>query len=219
MKMKTTLALLAMAAAPTALATTQVVARESDSGWTRIGYVLRPTTSSYIRCELALPDPDNWDGRLWGHGNGGWAGRVLCLRGMDGDHSAHVQCDLGTSLWQGNVYPAPKEVVEDFLWRATHLMTVEAKRFVREFYGKDAHHSYFTGASTGGRQAILEAYLFPDDYDGIIAEVPYINWLDASAFAWRVNGLQRQHGAWFSQAEQDTIRKAELAYFAPTDPR
>ena len=218
MNMKTTLALFTMAAAPAALATTQIVARESDSGWTRIGYVLRPTTSSYIRCELALPDPAKWDGRLWGHGNGGWAGRVLCLRGMDGDHSAHVQCDLGTSLWQGNVYPAPKEVVEDFLWRATHLMTVEAKRFVREFYGRDAHHSYFTGASTGGRQALFEAYLFPGDYDGIISEVPYFNWLDASAFAWRVNELQRQHGAWFSQAEQETVRKAELAYFAATDP-
>ena len=205
-------------ALPVAFADAQIVARERDSGWTRIGYVLRPTTSSYIRCELALPDPEKWDGRLWGHGNGGWAGRVLCLRGMDGDSSAHVQCDLGTSLWQTNACPAPREVVDDFLWRATHLMTVEAKRLVREFYGRDAHHSYFTGASTGGRQAVFEAYLFPADYDGIVAEVPYLNWLDASAYFWREQELRRRHGAWFSPSEQATIRRAEFAYFAASDP-
>ena len=198
---------------------TRIVARERESGWTRIGYELRPTTSSYIRCELALPDPEKWDGRLWGHGNGGWAGRVLCLRGMDGDTSAHVQCDLGTSLWQtNNPCPAPKEVVDDFVWRATHLMTVEAKRLVREFYGRDPHHCYFTGASTGGRQAIFEACLFPEDYNGIIAEVPYINWPDASAYEWRAQELRRRHGAWFSEKERETVRQAELAYFAATDP-
>lgn len=197
----------------------QIVARERESGWTRIGYELRPTTSSYIRCELALPDPEKWDGRLWGHGNGGWAGRVLCLRGMDGDTSAHVQCDLGTSLWQtNNPCPAPKEVIDDFVWRATHLMTVEAKRLVREFYGRDPHHCYFTGASTGGRQAIFEAYLFPEDYNGIIAEVPYLSWPDSSAYAWRVQELQRRHGTWFSAKECETVRCAELAYFAATDP-
>ena len=209
---------LALLASSTVLADTQIVARESESGWTRIGYVLRPTTSSYIRCELALPEPAKWDGRLWGHGNGGWAGRVLCLRGMDGDHSAHVQCDLGTSKWQKKgIGPVPKEVVDDFIWRATHLMTVEAKRLVREFYGRDAHHAYFAGASTGGRQALFEAYLYPKDYDGIISEVPSFNWLDGSTFAWYVHKLKQQYG-WFNFGEQETIRRAELAYFATIDP-
>ena len=63
------LALAACAFRP-AFADMQIVARERESGWPRIGYVLRPTTSSYIRCELALPDPGKWDGRLWGHGDG-----------------------------------------------------------------------------------------------------------------------------------------------------
>ncbi len=40
----------------------------------RVAFTLAPTPASFIRCELGLPAPDKWDGRLWGFGNGGWAG-------------------------------------------------------------------------------------------------------------------------------------------------
>jgi feruloyl esterase len=46
---------------------------------------------------------------------------------------------------------------------------VKAKAVINAFYGNAPARSYFNGCSTGGRQALMEASRFPDDFDGIIA--------------------------------------------------
>jgi feruloyl esterase len=51
-------------------------------------------------------------------------------------------------------------------------MTVGAKQLVRTYYGKAPEYSYFNGGSTGGQQALQEAQRYPEDYDGIVANVP-----------------------------------------------
>jgi hypothetical protein len=48
-------------------------------------------------------------------------------------------------------------------------MTVSAKSIIRTFYGQAPRWSYFKGNSNGGREALMEAQRFPDDYDGILA--------------------------------------------------
>src|SRR6185503_20468590 len=60
----------------------------------------------------------------------------------------------------------------DFDQRAIHETAVNAKQIIRAFYGEDARHSYFHSCSTGGRQALTEAQLYPTDYDGISAGAP-----------------------------------------------
>ncbi len=55
-------------------------------------------------------------------------------------------------------------------------MTVFAKAVTAAFYGKNAQRSYFIGCSNGGRQALMEAQRYPEDYDGILAGAPANNW-------------------------------------------
>ena len=60
----------------------------------------------------------------------------------------------------------------DYGWRSEHEMTVKAKAIITAYYGKPATLSYWNGCSTGGKQGLMEAQRFPDDYDGIIAGAP-----------------------------------------------
>lgn len=66
--------------------------------------------------------------------------------------------------------------VTDYYHRATHEVTGAAKNLVRAFYDAPTiTYSYFDGCSNGGRQAMVEATHYPDDYDGIIAGAPFMD--------------------------------------------
>lgn len=193
----------------------EIVSITNQSNWLRVDFVLRPTTQSFIRCALTLPPADKWDGRFWGHGNGGWAGRLQPI-GMK--RAAEATTDMGTSRHPRNVNPCDREILRDFCWRSTHLMTVEAKKLVKAYYGKAPHHSYFVGSSTGGGQGLCEAQRFPEDYDGIVAGVPAGDRLPRATMLWQERQLFGKYGKRFTPEQKATVLKAELDYFAKTDP-
>jgi feruloyl esterase len=84
------------------------------------------------------------------------------------DTGTHGGDMMGGADWAEN---APEKVV-DWAYRSLHGSVVLAKQLVHNHYGKDAKYSYYSGCSTGGRQGLKEAQMFPDDFDGIIAGAP-----------------------------------------------
>ncbi len=148
----------------------------------RIFALTRPHPSSRVLVEIWLPEGAAWNGKLFGTGNGGEAGKISTgsLAGALKRGYAAANTDLGT-------YPAGQsgvgfrfgdgspEMIRDWAFRGTHEMTVLAKEIVTLYYGKPASKSYFAGCSTGGHQALMEAQRYPDDYDAIIAGAPAHN--------------------------------------------
>ncbi|RVU27661.1 tannase/feruloyl esterase family alpha/beta hydrolase [Streptomyces antnestii] len=67
-------------------------------------------------------------------------------------------------------------LLKNFASRSQHEAAVVGKEVVGAVYSKRAAYSYFTGCSTGGRQGYMEAQRYPDDYDGILADAPAVNW-------------------------------------------
>jgi Tannase and feruloyl esterase len=69
------------------------------------------------------------------------------------------------------------------------MTAVEAKRIVAAYYARAAAYSYWDGCSTGGRQGLISAQRFPQDFDGIVAGAPVLNFVDTvTQSLW--NGLQ-----------------------------
>jgi feruloyl esterase len=64
------------------------------------------------------------------------------------------------------------EKLTDFAYRAVHEMAVAGKPITSALYGRAPQHSYWNGSSTGGRQGLKAAQMYPRDFDGIAAGVP-----------------------------------------------
>ena len=70
----------------------------------------------------------------------------------------------------------------DFAYRGVHVTTLAAKAIIAKYYGRPAKYSYFAGCSDGGREALIEAQRFPDDFDGITAGAPAMNFITQNTF-------------------------------------
>ena len=148
-------------------------------GFCRVAGVLKPASDSYIRFEVWLPMAD-WNQRYLGVGNGGFAGSID-YRTMAGDLKRGYATAATDTGHEGEAADAswafkhPEKVV-DFGYRAIHLTTETAKKLMAEFYGRSAQHSYFDSCSDGGREALMEAQRFPEDFNGILAGAPAGFW-------------------------------------------
>jgi len=74
------------------------------------------------------------------------------------------------------------ELTLDWSYRALHNSIVIAKEIINATYAASANHTYFSSCSNGGRQGLLEAQMFPDDFDGIMVGSP--PWWTTRESAW-----------------------------------
>jgi len=63
----------------------------------------------------------------------------------------------------------------DFAYRGVHVASQVAKAVILHFYGQPASYSYFDGCSDGGREALMSAQRYPNDFNGIAAGAPANN--------------------------------------------
>jgi hypothetical protein len=141
----------------------------------RVAGTIKPTPDSDIRFEVWMPSA-NWNGKFVGVGNGVWAGSITHSAMVDplsmgyataATDDGHQGSPLDASFAAGH----PEKLI-DFGHRAVHETAVTAKAIVAAFYGKNANRSLFVSCSTGGRQGLMEAHRYPQDYDGISSMAP-----------------------------------------------
>jgi len=140
-----------------------------------------PEGSAIFKARL----PANWNHKLLGLGNGGFAGSAS----LGGSNPALVKgyalVDSDTGHEAGatdarfalNADGTPNQAaLTDYYFRAVHEVTLAAKTLTERFFAQGKiQHAYFDSCSNGGRQALMEASRFPDDYDGIIAGDPFMS--------------------------------------------
>jgi feruloyl esterase len=135
-----------------------------------------------IRFDVSLPAM--WNGRLYMFGNGGYAGESL--DGVGRLATARRALARGFAVAQTNtghdsaVEPLGSFAVSpqkflDYAYRAVHVTALTAKTIARTYFGSAPRRSYFDGCSTGGRQGLISAQRFPDDFDGILVGAPVLD--------------------------------------------
>ncbi len=177
--------------------------------------VARPTSDSEINFTLWLPPKESWNGKYMQRGSGGWAGMILpaalvapLMRGYavaatdDGHKAAGIMPDASWAIGH------PEKLI-DFGYRALHQTAMFSKAILEAYYGNPAAHAYFSGCSDGGREALMEAERYPEDFDGIIAGAPANHWTHHFAgFVW--NEMAVNEGK-LTPEKLPAIEKAALA--------
>lgn len=137
---------------------------------------IHPEPGSDIRFEVWLP-AEGWNGRYMGVGNGGFAGSIRYKDLADTARAGYATASTDTghdekATPQASWAPGNPAKLRDYGWRAVHLTTSNAKQLIAAYYGRPADKSYFQSCSNGGRQGLMEASRFPEDFDGILAGAP-----------------------------------------------
>jgi hypothetical protein len=188
-----------------------------------------PSTTKGIGIEVFLPSREAWNGRLHNiGGRGGYDGgdqslpnvigwpHAAAVAGSEGAISASTDSGhvpFGSTDWAMNPDGTPnRQAWLDFSHRAQHETAAKTKALALAFYGRLPDHSYYEGASTGGRHGYQLAQMYPDDYDGIIANLPTIyfeNWANWNFYKGFVT-YKDLGGVKLSEEQQDLVSNAAI---------
>jgi len=179
----------------------------------------RDPTAPPIRFEVNLPS--NWNGRSLQYGGGGFNGvlitglalppaypfdkpsplaRGFVTYGTDSGHEAK-------SGEPPQAFALNDEAFENFAHVAYKKVRDAAVDLMQRAYGKKPTKMYFMGSSEGGREALTMAQRYPEDFDGIFARVPVINWAGLQHAGTR-SGLVTMSAGWINPAQVELVADA-----------
>ena len=154
--------------------------------------VVRGVINRAIRFEVRLP-VEGWNGRFLMMGTGGSSGYIADTtqdlhRGyaISSTDTGHVGSDVD--------FATQPEAALDYAFRAVHLAALTSKDVIQQYYGRDIRYSYYEGCSNGGRQGLIEATRYPEDFDGIVAGAPLFQIMNEfMLWSLHVNRAQMAH--------------------------
>ena len=185
----------------------------------RIAATLTPSSDSDIKVEVWLP-AEGWNGKYQAVGNGGWAGIISYPAMASALREGYATSSTDTGHVGGTSGPliGHPEKVTDYSHRAVHEMTVTSKALINAFYDRGPRLSYWNGCSTGGRQGLMSAQRFPEDFDAILAGAPanYHSHLHSNDLVNAVPALNTPGGL-LTQAKLQMLNTAVLNACDATD--
>ncbi len=177
----------------------------------RVAGVVTPA----IKFEVWLPEGNAWNGRFQAVGGGGLAGIIsypALTEAVNGGY-ASSSTDTGHEVSDtANTWTLDRQRVTDYGYRAIHEMTVKGKAIIDAHYGKAPEYSYFNGCSTGGRQGLMEAQRFPDDFNGIISGAPVNRFTNLHmGQLWTAHATLKKPGAVLTREDLTKVSAAVMA--------
>jgi hypothetical protein len=188
-----------------------------------LGFIA-PIDPSAPNIEFQINLPTQWNGRSVQYGGGGFNGVLINALGFVPSGRFDLPAPLrngfvtyGTDSGHQNKPNTPPQVFalnDEALDNFTHLsykkvrdVAVEA---MKRYYGKGPNKLYFVGSSEGGREGLMLAQRYPNDFDGVFSRVPVLNWVGLQMFGTR-SGISLSGASWINPAKVKMVHEATLA--------
>ncbi|OUM45588.1 tannase/feruloyl esterase family alpha/beta hydrolase [Arthrobacter agilis] len=187
------------AGSPVTIASAAIVSDGAPAPYCEVTGTIAPANTIVVR----LPT-EGWTQRYVQTGCGGLCGRASISTGQAAGCSivedgtvATATTDMGHQGQNDGSWAANNPQAQiDFAYRGVHVTALTAKALIAKFYGQQPAFSYFTGCSDGGREGLMEAQRYPDDFDGIAAGAPANNLAVQNTYhhAWNVLTNKDENG-------------------------
>jgi len=167
--------------------------------------------------------PADWNGRTLQYGGGGFNGMLITGLALPPaypyDKPAPLArgfvtygTDSGHETKSGEppqLFALNDEAFENFAHKSYKKVRDAARALVLRAYGKPPEKMYFMGSSEGGREGLMLAQRYPEDFDGIFARVPVINWVGLQHAGTR-SGVATMGDGWIRPAQVKLVAEAVL---------
>lgn len=164
----------------------------------------RSATAKPINFQVAFPS--TWSGRAAQLGGGGMNGTIPGLTGNPfGQGFVTYGSDSGHSATV-NDWALNDEAIRNLGYMQMKKTHDAAMVLIERMYGARPAFNYFIGSSQGGREALTVAQRYPQDYDGVAANVPIVGFssLMLARALNRIQEIPLDH--WVTNAKVNAIR-------------
>jgi hypothetical protein len=188
-----------------------------------LGFI-SPVDVNAPNIEFQLNLPNQWNGRSVQFGGGGFNGVLITGTTLAPSGRFDLPAPLGKGFVtygtdsghqnKPNVPPQAfalnDEALENFTHAAYKKVRDVAVAAMKRYYGQGPVKLYFVGSSEGGREGVMMAQRYPNDFDGIFSRVPVLNWVGLQMFGTR-SGLSLLGPNWVSPVKAKLVNDATLA--------
>jgi feruloyl esterase len=170
--------------------------------------------------------PASWSRRAIQMGGGGMNGTVPMLRGERpgsltatfatyGSDSGHQMGGFGGMGFGprggaggggGDDWALNEEAIRNLGYMQMKKTHDAAMVIMERVYGERPRFNYYIGSSQGGREALTVAQRYPADYDGVVANVPIVNFSTLMLAPELIRIKEKPMSNWVTRAKVNAIR-------------
>jgi len=191
----------------------------NPAAWCSVNGSMAPVdhaaTAKPINFQVAFPA--TWNGRAVQMGGGGMNGTIPLLAGGPlaqgfvtyGSDSGH-QMSLGRGPARGegasDDWALNEEAIRNLGYMQLKKTHDAAMVLIERLYGGKPEYNYFVGSSQGGREALTVAERYPNDYNGIAANVPIVGFSSLMLGPALIRIHEKPQANWVTSARINAIR-------------
>lgn len=169
--------------------------------------------------------PANWSVRSMQQGGGGINGTITVREGknpmldkgfaMYGSDAGHQAGGMGPGAQAkplasgptpGDEWALNEEAMKNLAYMQMKKTHDAAMVIMERLYGKRSQYNYYVGGSQGGREGLTMAQRYPADYDGIVSDVPIVNFSTLMLAPELIRIQEKPVNNWVTPAKVKAIR-------------